>query len=161
MMVDELLGLLDEAAIHYDVLHHEALRTVEDAKAIRPETDYGHTKNLFVRNKKGKMWLLVLHEDRTVDLKSTAVQLSAGRFSFGSEERLMKYLGVILGAVSAFSILNDVTGQVCFVVDEALMSHPKWHIHPLDNKLTITVEREPLLAFLAEKGHGYEILKPL
>lgn len=155
---DELLKSLDQEGIHCDVVHHESLRTVEDAKAIRPKTDYGHTKNLFVRNKKGKMWLLTLHEDRSVDLKHTAMQLEAGRFSFASEERLMKYLGVIPGAVSAFSILNDVTGQVNFVIDNVLMFHPKWYIHPLDNRMTVTIERKALLDFLKKRGHGFELL---
>ena len=150
--------MLSEAGIDYEVFHHPPLRTVEEARAVRPKSDYGHTKNLFVRNKKGKMWLLTLHEDRVVDLRQTAEQLGAGRFSFASETRLMHYLGVIPGAVSAFSILNDVGCQVTFVIDESLMSHPQWHLHPLDNCATVTVERVALLEFLESQGVSYQIL---
>ena len=145
MNPDALLSMLELMGIEHEVLTHPPLRTVEDAKRIRPKTDYGHTKNLFVRNKKGKMWLLTLHEDRQVDLKQVAQTLGAGRFSFGSAERLMRYLGVIPGAVSPFAMLNDTSHQVSFVIDEALMSHPKWHIHPLDNRMTVTLERQALL----------------
>ena len=87
-----------------------------------------------------------------------AEQLGAGRFSFASEDRLMRYLGVIPGAVSAFSILNDNTGQVGFIVDETLMTHPRWHLHPLDNRATVTVDREVLLGFLRQQGHEYQLL---
>ena len=155
---DQLLTMLDNQGVPYDIFYHKALRTVEEARSVRPKSDYGHTKNLFVRNKKGKMWLLTLHEDRRVDLKLVAQQLGAGRFSFASEDRLMKYLGVIPGAVSAFSILNDELREVEFFVDEALMTHPRWHLHPLDNRATVTLDREVLLAFLHQCGHKYQIL---
>ena len=158
MTPETLFSMLDKAGIQHHTIYHPPLRTVEDAKAVRPDTDYGHTKNLFVRNKKGAMWLLSLHEDRVVDLKQTAQQVGAGRFSFASSDRLMKYLGVIPGAVSPFSILNDMTNQVTFMIDEALMEHPKWHIHPLDNTMTTTIDRDALLEFLKAQGHEYRLL---
>ena len=156
---DQLLAMLDQRSISHHTLDHAPMWTVEDAKAIRAPSPHGHTKNLFVRNKKGKMWLLTLHEDRKVDLKATAALLGANRFSFASPERLMHYLGVTPGAVSAFSILNDVTHQVRFFVDEALMADPEWHIHPLVNTRTTTIKRETLLAFLHDQGFSHQVLR--
>lgn len=98
----ELFVLLDKEKIDYTVTHHKSLMTVEDARSIRAddESDEGQIKNLFVKNKKGKMWLFTLHENRKIDLKQTALDIGARRFSFCSAERLMEYLGVIPGAVS-------------------------------------------------------------
>ena len=69
---EDLFAMLSEAGIDYEVFYHPPLRTVEEARAVRPKSDYGHTKNLFVRNKKGKMWLLTLHEDRGAKPKAPA-----------------------------------------------------------------------------------------
>jgi len=158
---DELFAMLDESVIDYQVTHHKPLMTVEDARSIRSgsDTDIGQIKNLFVHNKKKKMWLLTLHEDRQIDLKQTAVQIGAGRFSFCNSERLMQYLGVIPGAVSPLALLNDAGCEVEFYIDETLMSHPVIHVHPLDNRVTVTMETGKMLDFLASHGHGYNILR--
>jgi Ala-tRNA(Pro) deacylase len=157
---EDLFSLLDDAAIEYQVTRHKPLMTVEDARSIRSDTDTdtGQIKNLFVQNKKKKMWLLTLHENRQINLKQTAVQIGAGRFSFCNSERLMQYLGVIPGAVSPLALLNDTGYEVNFYIDESLMSHPVIHVHPLDNRVTVTIETEKMLDFLAMHGHGYNIL---
>ncbi|MEJ2176758.1 MAG: prolyl-tRNA synthetase associated domain-containing protein [Gammaproteobacteria bacterium] len=155
---DQLIRLLESEGIDHHTVDHAPMWTVEDAKALRAPSDYGHTKNLFVRNKKGLMWLLTLHEDRKIDLKSAAKLLGANRFSFASPQRLMHYLGVIPGAVSAFSLLNDVNRQVHFFIDEALMSAPELHVHPLVNTRTTTIDRDTMLRFLEDKGHPHQIL---
>ena len=158
MSSQQLFAALEEAGIETETQHHQPLRTVEEAKAVRPNVAYGHTKNLFVRNKKGKMWLLTLHEDREIDLKTAAQQVGTNRFSFCSAERLMHYLGVIPGAVSPFAMMNDITSEVTFYIDEVLLSHPEWHVHPLDNSMTTTISSEALLKFLADNGHPYQVL---
>lgn len=149
-----LITMLDEDNIAHRTVQHPAMRTVEDAKAQRVPSDHGHTKNLFLRNRKGRMWLLTLHEDRVIDLKAAAALVGTDRFSFASPERLQHYLGVTPGAVSAFSILNDVTRVVSFYIDEALMASPELHIHPLVNTMTTTIDRQDLFRFL--KTHDYE-----
>jgi Ala-tRNA(Pro) deacylase len=156
-----LLSLLDDEAIEYQVTRHNPLMTVEDAKSIRSgaDSDIGQIKNLFVHNKKKKMWLLTLHEDRQINLKQTAVQIGAGRFSFCNSERLMQYLGVIPGAVSPLALLNDTGCEVEFYIDEILMAHPVIHVHPLDNRVTVTIETGKMLNFLATHGHRYNILR--
>jgi len=159
MTSDQLLAKLDAEGIIHHTVDHAPMWTVDDAKAIRAPCDYGHTKNLFVRNKKGDMWLLCLHEDRRVDLKSVARKLGTNRFSFASHQRMMQYLGVIPGAVSVFSVLNDVTFQVRLLVDEMLMDHPALHVHPLINTRTTTVDRQALFDFLECNGHPSETLR--
>jgi Ala-tRNA(Pro) deacylase len=159
MTSDELLHLLDKEGIDHHTVEHAPMWTVEDAKALRAPSGFGHTKNLFVRNKKGQMWLLTLHEDRKVDLKAVAKLVGTNRFSFASPERLMRYLGVIPGAVSAFSILNDVHRRVEFFIDEALMRDPALHLHPLVNTRTTTIDRIVLLNFLERKGYPQQVLE--
>ena len=159
MSSDHLLLILNNEGIEHYTVDHAPMWTVQDAKAIRAPCDYGHTKNLFVRNKKGKMWLLTLHEDRRVDLKTVAQLLGTNRFSFASPQRLMQYLGVTPGAVSALSLINDITYQVEFFIDEWLMADSKLHIHPLINTRTSTIGRTQLLEFLQKRGHVANILK--
>jgi len=159
MTSDQLLAKLDAEGITHHTVDHAPMWTVDDAKAIRAPCDYGHTKNLFVRNKKGDMWLLCLYEDRRVDLKTVARHLGANRFSFASHERMMRYLGVIPGAVSVFSVLNDVTCKVQLFIDEILMDHPALHVHPLINTRTTTVDRQSLFDFLERSGHPPQILR--
>ena len=155
-----LLQMLDESGIKYRLIHHAPLYTVADAKSIRTELDgdEGQIKNLFVKNKKGKMWLLTLHEGRKIDLKETAIYLGAGRFSFCSVDRLMAHLGVSPGAVSPLGLINDTENLVTFYIDEALLSHAVLHVHPLDNRMTVSIGTTDLLEYLKQKGHDYHIL---
>ena len=159
MSSDRLLELLDAEGIEHHTVDHPPMWTVEDAKALRAPSNFGHTKNLFVRNKKGQMWLLTLHEDRQIDLKTAAKLVGANRFSFASPQRLMHYLGVIPGAVSAFSMLNDVNREVKFFIDEALMEDPKLHVHPLINTRTTTLDRLEMLRFLESRGYPHQVLE--
>lgn len=153
-----LFALLDRLGIEHHTIEHPPLRTVEEAKTVRPRTDGGYTKNLFVRNKKAEMWLLTLHEDRVLDLKATAGKLNAKSFSFGRPERLMRYLGVKPGAVSPFALLNDTGGEVRFAIDSTLLKHEVLHIHPLDNRMTTTIATRDLLRFLVHTGHSPVVL---
>lgn len=146
--------------MEYRVLHHQPLMTVEDAKSIRSdeESDQGQIKNLFLKNKKGKMWLFTLHEDRVIDLKQLSLDLGEKRFSFCSADRLMTYLGVVPGAVSPFGLLNDLNHEVTFYIDETLIHHEEIHAHPMDNKITVSLAVDDLLNFLSSKGHPHQVL---
>ncbi len=158
---EQLYDMLDQAGINYRVLHHAPLMTVEDARAIRGEheTEQGQIKNLFLKNKKGKMWLLTLHEDRAIDLKQAAIDIGAKRFSFCSPDRLMTYLGVVPGAVSPFGLLNDHNREVTFYIDEALLTHEEVHAHPMDNRITVSIGTRDLLQFLEERGYPHAVLR--
>ena len=150
---EELLARLQALGIAQTTKEHTPVFTVEEAKTLRGELPGGHTKNLFLRNKKGKMWLVTCLEDREVDLKALGDKLEAGRFSFGSAERLMTYLGVLPGAVTPFAVINDVGGAVTMVLDKGLMDHGPLNFHPLDNSMTTAISAADLITFLKAENH--------
>jgi len=155
---DQLLARLDELGIQVTTAEHEAVFTVEQAKAHREGMRGVFTKNLFVRNKKGVMWLLVLQEDRKVDLKELGKQIGAGRISFGSAERLLRTLGVVPGAVSPFGLINDVDHQVRLVLERALLEGETLHFHPLDNTKTTAISPAGFQKFLRSTGHEPQLI---
>src|SRR5262245_66414796 len=104
----QLFARLDEFGLKHRTVEHAPVFTVEQAKAHRGELPGHHVKNLFLRNKKEEMWLVVALEDRAVDLKRLGEVLGAGRLSFGSPERLRTYLGVEPGSVTPFAVINDI-----------------------------------------------------
>jgi Ala-tRNA(Pro) deacylase len=155
---DDLFAKFRELGIDARTVDHQPVFTVEEAKALRGKLPGGHTKNLFLRNKKGAMWLLVCMEDRKVDLKELAQRLGAGRFSFGSPDRLMKYLGVIPGAVTPFGIINDSGGKVRVVLERAMLDESMLNFHPLDNARTTALAATDLVRFLEAENHEPEII---
>lgn len=149
----EFLERLEALGIHHESFEHEPVFTVEESKRSRGDMDGAHVKNLFLRNKKGEMWLVTCLEDRRVDLKWLAQTLGAGRFSFGSPERLMRYLGVLPGAVTTFAAINDVTGSVRVALDRALPESSRINLHPLTNAMTTTISASDLPRFLEAVDH--------
>lgn len=151
---DDLFRRLDALGIHTTTVSHPPVFTVAEAKRHRGHIPGVHTKNLFLRNKKGRMWLVVCHQDRQVDLRWLAGRLgSTSRLSFGSPERLMRYLGVIPGAVNPFAVINDGQRAVTVVVDRAILGDEPLNFHPLDNARTTTINPEDFLRFLEAEGH--------
>ena len=155
----ELLAKLAEMGIEAKTVEHAPVFTVEEAKALRGELEGAHIKNLFLRNKKGAMWLVTCLEDRAVDLKSLGETLGAGRFSFGSAERLMKHLGVRPGAVTPLAVINDTGGAVTMVLDKGVLEHPVVNAHPLVNDKTTALSPGDLLRFLEAQGHAPKLLE--
>lgn len=156
---DELFAKLDALAIRTTTVRHPPLFTVEQSKSLRGELPGGHTKNLFLKDKKDRMWLVTAEEDRAIDLKSLGAALGAqGRVSFGSPERLMRHLGVEPGAVTPFGLANDAGGEVALVLDEGLLRHDILNFHPLTNDATTTIAREDFLRFLAAIRHTPRVL---
>ena len=151
---EELLARLDQLGIAHATHRHAPVFTVEEAQRLKGDLPGAHTKNLFLRDKKGTMWLLVARFDKDVDLKVVAPQVGArGRLSFGSPERLMRYLGVIPGSVTPFSVLNDHGKRVSVALDSGLRQQDVWNAHPLDNAMTTALSRDDLLRFLEVMGH--------
>jgi len=153
-----LLARLDALGIAYRCVEHPPVFTVEEAKALRGELPGAHIKNLFLRNKKGRMWLVTCLEDREVDLKALGERLEAGRFSFGSAERLMTYLGVRPGAVTPFAVINDTAREVTMVLDSGLLGEGPVNCHPLVNTMTTALAPEDLVRFLEAEGHPPQML---
>ena len=152
---DALFARLRELGIQTQTLQHDPVFTVEQAKRLRGELPGGHTKNLFLRNKKGRMWLVVCLEDREIDLKALGEQLDSGRLSFGSADRLMTYLGVVPGAVTPFAAINDTQGQVRVMLERGMLeTHDRLNFHPLDNAMTTGIAPGDLVAFLQAVDHA-------
>ena len=150
---DDLFRLLRDLDIPTSTLTHEPVFTVEQARRVRGRVPGGHSKNLFLRTKKGVMWLIVAKEDRQIDLKQLATRLGSDRLSFGSPERLMGALGVIPGAVTPFGVINDTQGRVRVVLDRGLLEEDPLNFHPLDNAMTTAITSADLLRFLEATGH--------
>jgi Ala-tRNA(Pro) deacylase len=156
---DDLFARLDALGIETRTVTHPPLFTVEDSQGLRGDIPGGHTKNLFLKDKKGHLFLVVVEEDARVDLKSLHQPLgAASRLSFGSPELLEEVLGVKPGAVTAFGPVNDTQGRVTVVLDAELMQHEVINCHPLVNTATTTIGREDLVRFLTSTGHEPLIL---
>src|SRR5476649_1464629 len=132
----QLFDRLAELGIDHKTVEHEAVFTVEQAKQHRGVLPGHHIKNLFLRNKKEEMWLVVALEDRAIDLKRLGEVLGAGRLSFGSAERLRTWLGVEPGSVTPFSVINDTARKVNLMLDRGLQDGGPINAHPLTNTMT-------------------------
>jgi len=151
---DELFAYLDTLGIAHKTVTHPAVFTVEEARALRGAVPGGHTKNLFLRDKKGAAYLVVAPEDAAIELRALHRLLGAsGRFSFGSAELMGEVLGVAPGSVTPFAAINDKERRVTVVLDAALLAHETLNFHPLVNTATTTISRDGLLKFLAATGH--------
>jgi Ala-tRNA(Pro) deacylase len=151
---DDLFAYLASLNIPQQTSWHAAVFTVEEGRALRGEAAGGHTKNLFVRDKKGVPYLVVAQDDTAVELKSLHRLVGAsGRFSFGSRELMRELLGVEPGSVTPFGVLNDTGRRVSVVLDRRLMAHDSLHFHPLTNTGTTTIARGDLLKVLEATGH--------
>jgi Ala-tRNA(Pro) deacylase len=151
---DELFAYLDSLGIAHKSVSHPPLFTVEESRALRGQIPGAHTKNLFLRDKKGAPFLVVALEHAAIELKSLHRLLGAsGRFSFGSPELMRELLGVEPGSVTPFAVINDKDCRVTVVLDAAMLAHQVLNFHPLRNTGTTTISREGLLAFLEATGH--------
>ncbi|WP_192255396.1 prolyl-tRNA synthetase associated domain-containing protein [Mesorhizobium silamurunense] len=156
----ELYAFLADLGISVSTMRHPPLFTVADSQALRGEIPGGHTKNLFLKDKKDNFFLVTVGEEAEVDLKQIHHLIGAsGRVSFGRPEMLMELLGVIPGAVTVFGLINDTAGRVKVVLDQELMSHEVINGHPLTNEATTTIAAADLVRFVEATGHDAVILK--
>jgi len=156
----ELFAFLEKLGIKVTSMSHPPLFTVADSQTLRGDIPGGHTKNLFLKDKKDNFFLVTVDEEAEVDLKQIHHLIGASsRVSFGKPEALMEYLGVIPGAVTAFGLINDERGLVNFVLDSNLMEHATINAHPLTNEATTSIAAADLLRFARATGHEPAILK--
>lgn len=146
-------ALLHALGIPHETHAHVPVFTVEQARAARVRHDGVHTKNLFVRNKKGTMWLVTLPEDAGVDLKALGARLGAGHLSFASPERLRTHLGVEPGSVSPLAAVTDRAGAVTVAVAGDVLDATVVHAHPLTNDRTTALSGADLTRYLVATGH--------
>jgi Ala-tRNA(Pro) deacylase len=150
---DDVLTRLAEIGIDVTTHHHPPLFTVEQSKELRGDLPGGHCKNLFLRDRKSRMWLVVCREDLLINLKALGPVIDADRLSFGSADRLMRVLGVVPGAVSPFALINDTVNQVSVILDEAMLDLSPLNYHPISNEMTTAISPEGLIAFIRSCGH--------
>lgn len=149
-----LQALLEELGISYERYDHAPVFTCEEAEAAIPRSDAVQTKNLFLRDKRGRRHLLVITScDKSVDVNHVARIANADHLSFASAERLQRYLGVAPGSVTVFGLMNDAQREVELYVDDAVWGAARWRCHPMVNSATLVVSRGDIARFLAHTGH--------
>ncbi len=156
---EQLFKLLDSLNIKATTVEHPPLFTVEDSQLLRGQISGGHTKNLFLKDKKGNFFLVTVSEDAKVDLKTLHKIIGgSSRLSFGKPEKLLEYLGVLPGSVTAFSVINDKANMVKMIIDAPLMEQETINCHPLINTATTNIARDDLIKFLKSVNHEPHIL---
>jgi Ala-tRNA(Pro) deacylase len=154
----DLAARLAELGIDTQTVEHEAVFTVEQSSRLERELPGGHTKNLFLKDKKERVYLIVALGSTNVDLKSLPKKLGCDRLSFGRPELLMQTLGVEPGSVTPFALINDRSRRVTVILDADMMRHERLNYHPLENTATTNITREDLLRFIRACGHEPRIM---
>ena len=155
----DFFEFLDTHRVAYARHDHPAVYTVEEADRLVPDLPGAKTKNLFLRDDKGRRHFLVLvKSDKRVNLKALKGVLGVKRISFGSPSRLKKHLGVEPGAVSLLAVYNDAAQAVEVVMDRDLWAADTFLFHPLVNTSTLVIAKDDITRFLEATGHSLEIL---
>ena len=150
---DQLFAVFDRLRIAHRTYHHPPVFTVAEAVVLRGQLPGGHCKSLFLKDKKGGLWLVVVLEERRIDLRRLAGALGAPRFSFGNADLLYQVLGVRPGSVTPFALVNDAARRLTVVLDEGMLEHDPLNYHPLENDRTTAIAPADLLRFIAACGH--------
>lgn len=152
-----LLSRLEQLGFKINTVEHPPLRTVEESKQLRGELPGAHVKNLFLKDKFKRFWLVVAQEDTSINLKQLASILGAAKFSFASADELYEHLGITPGAVSPLALINDTQGKVSVVLDERMINASLLNFHPLRNDMTTSITTRDFLEFLKDIKHTYQI----
>ena len=155
----ELFTFFEELGIVTRTFEHEPVFTVDEAKKVHDKIPGGHCKNLFCKDEKGVLWLIVALEDSTIDLKAAPAKIGSRRLSFGKPELLMEVLGIAPGSVTPFSLINDTQARINVILDEAMMKRDQLNFHPLKNDATTTIAAADLLTFIKACGHNPRIVE--
>ncbi len=155
---DDLFARFADLNIHTETRTHDPVYTVEQARALRGEIPGGHCKNLFLKDKKGALWLIVCLEDAQIDLKSLPQKIGSARISFGKADLLMEVLGVEPGSVTPFALINDADNRTNVILDADLMSNEIVNFHPLENTATTSIRSADLITFIESCGHKPQVL---
>ncbi len=150
---EDLYARFDALGIAYTTTKHRPVFTVEEGADLKAAMPGGHSKNLFLRDKKGALFLLSALGDTQIDLNAVSKLIGAGRFSFGNADLLMQYLGVTPGSVTLFALINDPERKVRLILDEGLFGHDLVNFHPLSNDATTAVSPSDMLKFAHATGH--------
>ncbi|MBX2853706.1 MAG: prolyl-tRNA synthetase associated domain-containing protein [Rhodobacteraceae bacterium] len=149
----ELLAKLEQLEIPFTVHRHPPLFTVEESQALRGELPGTHVKNMFMKDKKGGLWLITCLEDRRIRIRDLEKALAAPKMSFAKPDVMMAAIGVSPGAVTPLAAANAAVGEISLVVDASVMAAGTVNCHPLHNEATIALTSADLARFLTEVGH--------
>ncbi len=153
--MDEIYRVLEQLGIRYGRHDHEAAFTVEQADRIYGHLPGGHTKNLFLRNKKGdRHYLVTVRSDKRVDLKALRGVLDEATLTFASPERLMAHLGVTPGSVTPLGLIHDRAHAVTVILDRDLLAMERLNFHPNANTATVTLTQADFQRFLRHCGNA-------
>ncbi len=151
-----LYKLLKDLKIEFKVFEHPPLFTVNDSKKYRENMRGFHTKNLFLRDKKKKNYLVIAHEDSLIGLNLLTERIRSSRLSFGSKERLFEELGVFPGAVTPLSVINNTKKDINIFLDSEMLGQDTIFCHPLVNDRTISLSYKSLLIYFDYLGLSCE-----
>ena len=154
----KLFDRFDALNIKTTTHRHAPAFTVEDARQMRGKIPGGHCKNLFLKDKKGALWLIVCLEDARINLKTAPAKIGSARLSFGKPELLMETMGLVPGSVSPFGLINDEANAVNVVLEQKMMQNEQLNYHPLSNDATTTIATDDLVRFIKSCGHRVQIV---
>jgi Ala-tRNA(Pro) deacylase len=150
---EKLFARLDALGIAHATHWHRPVFTVEESRDLKSTLPGGHTKNLFLKDKKGALFLFCAIADTAIDLSAASRAIGAGRFSFGAADLMHAHLGVAPGSVTLFALINDIDCRVRLLLDEALFARDPVNFHPLRNDATTAIAASDMLKFARALGH--------
>ena len=149
----ELYAFFDAHGIAYTHTTHPAVHTVEESNALCGDIPGAHVKNMFLKDKKGQLWLVTCLDRRKIHIRDLEKQIGAAKASFGKPDLLWETLGIRPGAVSPFGLINDPEHTVRPVLDQQMLEADPINAHPLHNEATTTVSRADFARFFEITGH--------
>ncbi len=156
---EEFLNVLSQIEIEYTNHEHPAVFTVEEADMHHEGIDGVHSKNLFFKDRKKKLVLVVTLSDKPIKIKDVGNKIGHKGLSFGKPDLLMEVLGVIPGAVTPFAVVNDEEKQVKVILDAEMMENDLLNFHPIVNTATTTINSKDLIKFMEHCKQEFEIIR--
>jgi Ala-tRNA(Pro) deacylase len=150
---EQLFSFLNQLGIEHQTTQHPPLFTVEDGREWHKKIPGAHCKNLFLKDKKGEFWLVVMPAAKRADLAGIAQRTGAAKLSFAAPELLLEILGLTPGAVTPFALLNDAQKRVRIVLDEDMLESELVNYHPLHNEASTTLRSADLVKFIQAVGY--------
>jgi Ala-tRNA(Pro) deacylase len=154
----DLFQRFQDLGLQTTTVTHQPVFTVEEAQKVHHDIAGGHCKNLFCKDEKGELWLIVCLEEARVDLKAAPAKIGSRRLSFGKPDLLMEVLGVEPGSVTPFALINDKAVRTHVILDQDMMRHDMLNYHPLKNDATTTIRARDLVTFIESCGHHPKIV---
>jgi len=152
----DLFDCLQNLNIETRTYHHQPLNTVAESQAWRSDLPGAHCKNLFLKDKKQALWLVVARHNAQIDLKQLRKKIGSAHLSFAKPDLLLDVLGVHPGSVTPFALINDPEKRVTLILDSHMMAHDLLNYHPLSNEMTTTLKTQDFRRFIEHCGHPFQ-----